>query len=620
MSGVIGVLRTDGAPVNRMLLRALTRYLGFRGPDGQDVWSGGPVGFGHAMLRTTEEAAHERQPVGVDGQFWIAADARLDARAELLAQLAGAGRKPPRNAPDSELILHAYAAWGESCLERLRGDFTFGIWDARRRSLFCARDHLGIKPFYFAEHRNFFLFSNTLDCVRMHPDVPDELNEAAIADFLLFGLNCDPATTTFSAVRRLPAAHFLRVSSEGLRIGRYWSVPVDGRIRHRHADEYVENFQIHLRNAVADRMRGGRVGVLLSGGLDSSSLAATARALSPERGESGKLRAYTATHDESPRDQDGACAREVAKFLGIPIRCVAGESLRPFERWDDPAIRWPEPVDIPLMAGHLDQFAAISSECRVAFNGEGPDNLMWFQMLPYVRSMVKHQEWGRLYADVPRFWRVRQFPWRGIRQRFKTAVGGNTGVPRFPSWMAPEFASRVNARDRWRRGVVPRPPVMHPVKPRAYTSMFLPQWRSLFELHEAGVTRSPVEMRYPFLDLRIITYLLAVPSFPWAFHKTILREAMAGHLPERIRLRPKTPFAGDSARDVALREEAAACVARAAWSDEMERFVPKRAYRAPTAAASAADMETAIRPLCLNLWLRYSRRIRYNLMAEVSNG
>jgi asparagine synthase (glutamine-hydrolysing) len=619
MSGIVGMLRTDGAPVNRMLVRALTRFLAFRGPDAQDVWSGGPIGLGHAMLRTTEESDLERQPLELDGRLWITADARLDARAELLAQLKGSGRQPARNAADSELILHAYAAWGESCLDRLRGEFAFAIWDAQRRSLFCARDQLGIKLFYFTEHRNFFLFSNTLDCVRMHPDVPDELNEAAIADFLLFGLNCDPAGTTFRAIRRLPPAHFLRVSSEGLRIGRYWTMPVEGCIRHRRSDAYVENFQAHLRSAVADRLRGGRVGVLLSGGLDSSSLAATARALSPQRGEPGKLRAYTVAHDKSERDQDGAYAREVANFLGIPIRCFSGETVRPFERWDDPAFRWPEPVDAALMAGHLDQFSAIAAECRVVFNGEGPDNLMSFQMLPYVTSLLRDGELGRLCKDVPRFLRVRRFPWRGIQQRLKKSVGADSAAPRFPSWIAPDFAKRVNAQERWRSRGITQPSARHPVKPRAYASMFLPHWTMLFELHDAGVTCSPVEVRYPFLDLRIITYILAVPSFPWCFQKTLLREAMAGHLPENIRLRPKTPFSGDSVMG-ALRGETAARIDRASWGDEMERFVARSAYRAPQGDEPAAAVEMATRPLSLNFWLRHSRRIQYKLMAEASNG
>jgi asparagine synthase (glutamine-hydrolysing) len=619
MSGIVGMYRPDGGPADHPLVRALTHFLAYRGPDARGTWCGGCVAFGHAMLRTTEESAHERQPAGLDGRLWITADARLDARAELLAELGHAGRSAPRNTPDCELILHAYAAWGEQCVQRLRGDFAFGIWDAQRKSLFCARDHFGIKPFYYAEDKNFFLFSNTLDCIRMCPGVADELNEAAIADFLLFGLNCDAATTTFRGIRRLPPAHSLRVSAEGLRIERYWSAPIDGRIRYRHADAYVEHFQMLLREAVADRLRGGRTGIMLSGGMDSSSLAATARELSPERGESGKLRAYTVTYEKLLPDRDGAHAREVAEFLGIPIRCMPMDELRPFERWDDPRTHWPEPTADPLMSGMFDQFRTVAAECRIAFNGEGPDNLMDFQMLPYVRSLLRSREWRRLCVEVPRFLHVRKMPWRGIKQRLMASVGADSGIAGFPKWLAPEFAKRVDAKGRWREGCVPRVAPAHPLKPRAYASMFLPHWTLLFELQDAGVTRCPVDMRYPFLDLRIVEYLFAIPSFPWAFQKTLLREAMAGHLPETVRRRPKTPLPGDPlvAR---LQQAESVWFDQAKWAEEAERYIVRSAVRRYRDAKSPDDASVAMLPLCLNFWLQYARPIRYKLIAEVSNG
>ena len=227
----MGIFGRDGAPVDRPLLESLTHFLGYRGPDACEIWVDGPVGFGHTLLRTTYESLAENQPAVLDRTFSITADARIDCRAELVAELTQAGRKIRQAAPDPELILHAYAAWQEACVQHLRGDFAFAIWDARRKKLFCARDHFGVKPFYYAALGSAFLFGNTLDCMRLHPDVSEELNDSAIADFLLFGLNCDETTTTFRDIRRLPPAHFLSVSVEGLRTGRYWSPPTDGRIR-----------------------------------------------------------------------------------------------------------------------------------------------------------------------------------------------------------------------------------------------------------------------------------------------------------------------------------------------------------------------------------------------------
>ena len=316
MSAIAGIFDRKGAPVPRALLRSLTHFLAYCGPDGRDTWSDGPVGFGHAMLRTAGESLHEqnneRQPASLDGHLWITADARLDSRDELRQEIEKAGRTCGRVAADSELILHAYAAWGSECVHHLRGDFAFAIWDSRTKTLFCARDHFGIKPFYYADLDDQFVFSSVLDCVRLHPDVSDTLNETAIGDFLLFGLNHEGATTSFRDVRRLLPAHSLTIRKDEFFLKRYWSPPTHGRIRYRNANDYIEEFKILLQAAVKDRVRTDRVGVLLSGGLDSAAVATTARAVSKGPGEKLDLRAYTLVYESlnsrpRRRTREGNC-------------------------------------------------------------------------------------------------------------------------------------------------------------------------------------------------------------------------------------------------------------------------------------------------------------------------
>src|SRR5271168_1237137 len=147
MSGIVGIYDRSGAPVDRGLLRALTHFLSRRGPDWRDTWSHGAIGLGHTLLRTTRESQTERQPASLDGHLWISADARIDCREELEKKLEQHGRGAAgRAATDSGLILRAYAAWGAECVQHLRGDFAFAIWDARKKLLFCARDHFGVKP------------------------------------------------------------------------------------------------------------------------------------------------------------------------------------------------------------------------------------------------------------------------------------------------------------------------------------------------------------------------------------------------------------------------------------------------------------------------------------------
>jgi asparagine synthase (glutamine-hydrolysing) len=619
VSGIVGIFRRDGAPPDLPLLDSLARFLSYRGPDAREVWSGGPVAFGHTMLRTTQESLGERQPASLDGEFWITADVRLDSRADLETMLDQAGRNVRRAAPDPELILHAYAAWGEHCLQYLRGDFSFAIWDARRKSLFCARDHFGVKPFYFAALGALFLFSNTLDCVRLHPDLSDELHDDAIADFLLFGLNCGPASTTFRDIRRLPPAHFLSVSPESMRIQRYWSAPVDAPILYPRPEEYVEHFCVLFREAVADRLRTGRVGILLSGGLDSSSVAATARELSANAADPADLRAYTVTHESLIRDPDPANARSVAEFLRMPIRFLPMGGLQLFERWNDPELRTPEPVDDPFLAGSFDQFRAIAEDCRVVLDGEGSDNLMYFEMWPYARHLLSRREWRCLFSEGWHYLRVRPFPWRGIRQRVRQLLGRDPHAPVFPPWLAPDFAQRLDLEARWRECGLPRVAPAHRVLPSAHASLSLPQWTQMFELADPGVTRCPVEVRYPFLDLRIVNCLLALPPFPWAFQKTLLREAMAGRLPESVRLRPKTPLAGDPVVD-ALQRHNVAGMDQVQWCNDIDRYVNRSALALLRRESSSESARVALRPLCLNFWLQSARRVRYNLLAEVRDG
>lgn len=619
MSGIVGIFERDGAPADLPLLRSLTHFLSYRGPDARDVWSRGPVAFGHTLLRATQESLSELQPASLDGEFWITADVRLDCRPELEAMLAQAGRKVRRAASDPELILHAYAAWGESCVQHLRGDFSFAIWDAPRKSLFCARDHFGVKPFYYAALGALFIFSNTLDCLRLHPEVSDELHDPAIADFLLFGLNCDGATTTFRDIRRLPPANFLCVSVEGVRTERYWSPPTDGRIRYRRAAEYVEHFQVLFRQAVADRLRTSPVGILLSGGLDSSSVAATARELSANSAAPVDLRAYTVSYESLFADLDPVNAREVAEFLRLPIRYLPMGGLRLFERWGDPELRSPEPVDDPLFAGLFDQFRAIAADCRVVFDGEGSDNLMHFEMWPYARDLLRRSEWQRLITEGLHYLRVRPFPWRGIRQRIRQVLGTDPHAPVFPPWLAPDFAQRLDLEARWRSDGLPRVVPAHPLLPTAHASLSLPQWTRMFELADPGVTRCPVEVRYPFLDLRVVNYLLSLPPFPWAFQKRLLREAMTGHLPESIRRRRKTPLARDPLVEKLKRPESA-CLNHIKLDEEVGHYVDRSVLGRLRDERKSESSSIAIRPLCLNFWLQSARRVRYNLFSEVGHG
>ena len=190
------------------------------------------------------------QIASLDGCIWIAGDVGIDDRKTLIAALPASPADLNRSS-SSELMLHAYLAWGDACVERVLGDFSFVVWDARRNHIFGARDHLGVKPLYYARVGACVLISNTLDCIRQSPLISDELNEAAIGDHLIAGMNFNPATTFFASIQRLPAAHRVLAGAGGLRTERYWQLPIDEPLYYKRRSDYVEHFHELLHSADA---------------------------------------------------------------------------------------------------------------------------------------------------------------------------------------------------------------------------------------------------------------------------------------------------------------------------------------------------------------------------------
>ena len=192
-------------------------------PDGDAVWVGDQCGLGHAFLRTS--AVERAEPVSLDRSTWLTADVRLDDRERLAARLRGRGRDATIALSDAELVLHAYAAWDDGCLDHLQGDFAFALWDGRRRRLLCARDQLGVVPLHYARVPDGLLVATAVDALLLHPAVSDELDEEAIADFLLLGHYSDFEATAFERIRRVPPAHVLTWQDGDVRVRRYWRMP-----------------------------------------------------------------------------------------------------------------------------------------------------------------------------------------------------------------------------------------------------------------------------------------------------------------------------------------------------------------------------------------------------------
>jgi asparagine synthase (glutamine-hydrolysing) len=611
MSGIFGIFNFDGAPVSKQLLRRMAEFMAFRGPDKQDTWAAGSAGLGHTMLRTTDESFRERQPFSLDNQVWIVADARVDGRNDLVRRLEAVSRGELKNATDVELILHAYYAWGADCVGRLIGDFAFAIWDNRRQSLFCARDHFGIKPFYYARAGNCLIISNTLNCIRLHPAVSDQLNDQAVGDFLLLGSNENPETTFFAGIQRLPAAHTLIWSNGDLRTQRYWTMPIEDEVRYRREGDYVERFVELLDEAVSDRLRADRVGIFMSGGMDSTTIAATTNKLLLRKNAPFDLRAYTLVYDRLIPDEERRYSGLAAEYLGILINYIVADDYQLYERFDEPESRKPEPANSPLTAMVADQYRQVEPHTRVALTGHGGDVVLRGSF-SYLINLFKSLQFGRAVMEVGRYALThRSLPQIGFRSRIRRWLKRPEWKPYYPDWLNRDFEARLNLQERWKQLLAEQPNI-HPRRPEAYRILTELVWTRLFESYDPEATNFPIETRHPLFDLRLLSYLMELPTLPVCVDKRLMRVAMQGLLPEQTLRRPKAALLADPMPD-----QLKNC-GRRLWQSfvpvkALSQYVdlPKYANRdfvVGSAHLRKLDSDLArmeIRPLSLNHWLKW---------------
>jgi len=612
MSGFAGIVNLDGAPVDHSLLERMEQFLHSRGPDGQGQWIEGNVGLVHTLFATTHESRGERQPMSFDGQTWIVADARIDAREDLIRELSAHGRDCSIGRPDAELILHSYAVWGEQCVKHLIGDFSFALWDARKRKLFCARDHFGVRPFFYTNVKGRFVFSNSIDVPRLHPGIPDDLHEQSIADFLVLGTGFDPELTVRKAVRRLAPAHVLIVADGEVRTRRYWTLPLDPPTVFRRSRDYVERFLDLFEQAVSDRLRTDRAAVLMSGGMDSSSVAAMAGRVATKQGGSCRLSAHTQSYRRLIPYEEAHFARLAAEKIGIEWHEFPLDAGQLLGYCDRPEFRRAEPWKVPLFSWTLADVLGKPLPARVVLTGEGSDGIFSSLRSRHCRDRMREGRWLLLGSEVLGHLacegRLRRLYFFGhVRALFRERIPPAA----YPVWLNPDFERRLHLRERYERSsrtmLLSAAPA-GALRPEAHGLMISPVWPGLFEQYDADNVGACFDARHPFFDLRLVRYAVSLPALPWCSDKQLLRQSMRGLLPDEVRLRRKRPILSDS-----LLAHHRSSGKRWLGSVEpgLSRYVDVE--RAKKAAQDPPPWQVGvqIRPFCLNWWLKWEAQYPY---------
>lgn len=564
MCGIAGILQVHGSIELQENLRAMCRTIRHRGPDGHGIKlfhsDQLSLGLGHQRLSIVDVSGGSQPMANEDMTVWIVFNGEIYNHPQLRPELEARGHKYSTRS-DTETILHAYEEWGTDCLSHLQGMFAFAIWNARERSLFLARDRMGIKPLYFTCEGGNLIFASEIKAVLASGLIAPAIAEEMLPEQMTFGYLAGEQTL-FAGIHKLMPGHCLTWKEGRVSNRQYWDVPsatVSGESKAQAVEHFSQLFddtvQSHLMSDVP-------LGVFLSGGLDSSAIAAAMA-----RHVSGNLKTFSIGFDR-PYYSELNYAREVARHLQSDhheIRLQPDDFFRSL-----PHLVWHEDEPIrssPSVA--LYHVAKLASEhVKVVLTGEGSDEL--FAGYDRYWASLFNLRWGNLYHKaVPAWFRNRcikhtlwKWPlpgsWKRMLSHTFLARDRHPQELLFDNWYAifpqtvhsrlfsPTLYSKVRNVDPYNAstGVYNSRCGGGPLD----ALLYLDQKTYLVELlmkQDSMSMAASIETRVPFLDHKMVEFATTVPNslkIASASGKVLVKQALQRSLPPAIISRKKTGF------------------------------------------------------------------------------
>jgi asparagine synthase (glutamine-hydrolysing) len=561
-----------------------------------------------ASRRTLFAVSHPNRPFngewrGIErlgDRFWLVGRVRLDGRQTLRDRLDEAAGSEPTS--DGLLCLRAYAVWGEGFLERLAGDFCFALWDEVQGKLVAARDQLGVRVLFHAEAGSLRLVSDSLDWLAGQEEIAPTLDEYWIADFLCAGRSLDFHRTVYRDAHRLPPGHLLRVSAAsedpGTKLHRYWRLDIAEPLYLPKRRLYSERFRELVATAVGERLPpAGKVGISMSGGLDSTTLAAFAMARSPD---SSRVVAQCLHYERLMPDEEAHFSALAARHLGIDLHLRAADDVTYDPQWRTRAIHLPEPSS-SVISAHCDRatLQAMAALSPVWLYGEGPDNALYFDRNAYLSWLADRRDWPHLAQALLLYALSKGVgSWARTVLRYTRASSSKPTALDIPPWLDRDFVDRLQLQERMRTANDMSDPT-HGWHPQAVGTLGNPVWQKLFDDLSNDEAMASLEWRHPFLDLRVLEFMLSVPPVPWAREKMLMREAMRGLLPDEILRRKKAPLA----KSPIAGPIAAYGLGDMPSGNRLAAYVDRKLL--PTGRVADADLRSVVAAHALDHWMMY---------------
>jgi asparagine synthase (glutamine-hydrolysing) len=569
MSGIAGIFYLDGRPAEQETIDQMVGAMKHRGPDGIHTWREGSVALGHCMLHTTPESLHDNLPMtSRDGNFVLTADARIDNREELMRVLE---LRPGKDRPvtDCDLIMAAYQKWGEACPEHLLGAFAFAIWDKRDRSLFCARDHFGLKPLYYSwEKRKYFAFSNSTKSLTKINLVSLNPCKQRIAEYLA-NINSNNEYTFYENIKRLKPGSVSVISMSEKDDIKYFRYEKE-QSKQECIDDSVSKFKHTLINSVERRVRAQSdcVASLLSGGLDSSAIEAVSRKLIEPKGKHKISLNFKVNLLENSLDEDN----KYLNYLQLESNNISYISIDKYNLADDikdmvrdtgsPLVL--HPLNLLWRAGpHVQQ-----SGKKVVLMGSGGDDVVSHGHY-YVSELARKGQWIKVirelqgknlsylislfikFGPIPNRLSSRILPL--INKKKKSTIDG------WRSDIRPEVIHRYNLNEIWNKSMASI--LFTPTeKEHHIRSVLSPRQVAAVEDLYHSAAEAGLELRLPYWDKELVELCLNMPTEHRRANgigRLVLRRATKNILPEPVRTRQtKTDFTLSLKRETVANQEA----------------------------------------------------------------
>lgn len=530
MSAIAGIINLDGAPVDRDIIQAMMDTVRHRGPDGEGQWISGSVGLAYMHLATTPESLDEVQPVVFQSSDVVLVwDGRIDNRPDLITAI-GNSNNISESSTDSTLVMSAYLKWGAGFVTRIAGDYAFGIWDNRSRTFLCGRDPVGIRLIHYYVDESKFVFGTEIKQLLAHPGVSASLDTVTMGLFLA-GHPTFGDRTFYSDIRRLPGGNTLALGAKSQSIATFWDPDPDDSIRYSDPREYAEHFRSLLTSAVISRTRSYTpVEILLSGGLDSGSIASIAGFENEQQG-SVNIRAQYWRPPVSSIDEEPFVDAITGRY-DILVNKIDVSNYWAMRDPENPIPR-DEPFTLPFEAMNCEGLRQASgSGARSVLTGEGGDEAFTPGYMLYLNEWARSFKWVTLVKDLAKGTKSYRkqgmralarsfFPWRG-----NSAATRNR---RIPEWITSEYSTRNDLVDRLYASRVLKYRDRNYVSNRGSSAYFI-----------GGDQRAAafgVELRHPFWDSRVVEFMVRIPPsvrVAGGRGKVLLKQSMTGILPEVV--------------------------------------------------------------------------------------